>query len=150
MGKNPFPVFHLNLKVTYSLWGLPRWRSGKESTCQCRRGRRCGFNPWSRRSPRKGNGNPYSCLKNSMDRGAWWAIVHGVAKSQTQLSDWAHTPYDKNPEWNTNWETFFFSIVRICVKIVTFFSTQSYPLWQRTGGWSEIIVCVFVRVCVCV
>ena len=37
----------------------------------------------------KGNGNPLqsSCLKNSMDRGAWWATVHGVAKCQTQLSD---------------------------------------------------------------
>ena len=35
-----------------------------------------------------GNGNPlqYSCLGNSMDRGAWWATVHGVAKSQTRLS----------------------------------------------------------------
>ena len=40
-------------------------------------------------SLREGNGNPlqHSCLGNSMDRGAWWAIVHGVAKSQTQLSD---------------------------------------------------------------
>ena len=36
-----------------------------------------------------GNGNPlqYSCLKNSMDRGAWWATVLGMAKSQTRLSD---------------------------------------------------------------
>ena len=35
------------------------------------------------RSPGEGNGNPlqYSCLDNSMDRGAWWAAVHGVAKS---------------------------------------------------------------------
>ena len=41
------------------------------------------------RSPGGGNGNPfqYSCLENSMDRGAWKAVVHGVAKSQTQLSD---------------------------------------------------------------
>ena len=40
------------------------------------------------RSPGEGNGNPlqYSCLENLMDRGAWWAKVHGVA-SQTQLSD---------------------------------------------------------------
>ena len=40
-------------------------------------------------SPGGGNGNPlqYSCLENSMDRGAWQAIVHGVAKSQTWLSD---------------------------------------------------------------
>ena len=40
------------------------------------------------RSPGGGNGNPlqYSCLGNPMDKGAWWAIVHGVAKSQTQLN----------------------------------------------------------------
>ena len=41
------------------------------------------------RSPREGNGNTlwYSCLENPMDRGAWWAAVHGVTKSQTRLSD---------------------------------------------------------------
>ena len=40
------------------------------------------------RSPGKGNGYPlqYSCLENSIDRGAWWATVHGVAKSWTRLS----------------------------------------------------------------
>ena len=43
----------------------------------------------SGKSPGGGNGNPlqYSCLKHSMDRGAWWATVHGVAKSQARLSD---------------------------------------------------------------
>ena len=41
------------------------------------------------RSPGEGNGHPiqYLCLENSMDRGAWWAVVHGVAKSWTVLSD---------------------------------------------------------------
>ena len=41
--------------------------------------------PGSGRVPGEGNGNslPYSCLGNSMDRGAWWATVHGVAKSRT-------------------------------------------------------------------
>ena len=41
------------------------------------------------RSPGEGNSNPlqYSCLENPTDGGAWWATVHGVAKSQTQLSD---------------------------------------------------------------
>ena len=45
--------------------------------------------PGSGRSPGEGNGNPfqYSCLKNSMDRGAWQATVYGVVKSWTQLSD---------------------------------------------------------------
>ena len=40
-------------------------------------------------NPGEGNGNPlqYSCLENPLDRGAWWATVHGFAKSQTQLSD---------------------------------------------------------------
>ena len=40
-------------------------------------------------SPGEGNGNPlqYSCLENSMDRGAWQDTVHGVAKSQTWLND---------------------------------------------------------------
>ena len=43
----------------------------------------------SGRSSGGGNGNPlqYSCLENPKDRGAWWATVHGVTKSQTQLSD---------------------------------------------------------------
>ena len=41
-----------------------------------------GLIPGSGRSPREGNGNPlqYSCLENSMDRGAWWATIHGVAE----------------------------------------------------------------------
>ena len=41
----------------------------------------------------KGNGTPlqYSCLENPMDGGAWWAAVHGVAKSQTQLRDLTFT-----------------------------------------------------------
>ena len=48
-----------------------------------------GSIPGPGRSPGEGNGNPlqYSCLENPMDRGAWQATVHGVAKSQTQLSD---------------------------------------------------------------
>ena len=42
-----------------------------------------------RRSNGEGSGTPlqYSCLENPTDRGAWWATVRGVAKSQTQLSD---------------------------------------------------------------
>jgi len=45
--------------------------------------------PGSGRSPGEGNGTPlhYSCLENPMDRGAWQATVHGIAKSRTQLSN---------------------------------------------------------------
>ena len=66
-----------------NILGFPGGDSGKESACQCRRLR---FDPGSERSPGEGNGNPlqYSCLENSMDRGAWRATVHGIAKSQTQ------------------------------------------------------------------
>ena len=43
----------------------------------------------------EGNGNPlqYSCLENPMDEGAWWAAVHGVAKSRTRLSDFTFTSH---------------------------------------------------------
>ena len=46
-----------------------------------------GLKPGSGRSPRGRNGSPlqYSCLKNSMDREAWWATILGAAKSWTQL-----------------------------------------------------------------
>ena len=59
------------------------WCSGNESICQCRRHRRWEFDPWVGKMPGVGNGNPlqYSCLENSMDRGAWRARVHGVTES---------------------------------------------------------------------
>ena len=58
----------------------------KESACQAGD---AGLIPGSGRSPGKGNGNPlqYFCLGNPMDRGTWRATVHGVTKSQTQLSN---------------------------------------------------------------
>ena len=56
-----------------------------------------GSIPGSVRSPGEGNGNPlqYSCLENSMDGGVWWATVHGVAKSQTRLSDFTHSEVEQ-------------------------------------------------------
>ena len=60
--------------------GIPGDSDGKASACNAGD---LGLIPGSKRSPGEGNGNPlqYSCLENSMDRGAWWAIVHGAAKS---------------------------------------------------------------------
>ena len=53
------------------------------------------------RSPGGENGNPlqYSCLENSMDREAWWAIVHRVTKSQKRLSDLTLTNVPLSPRW---------------------------------------------------
>ena len=58
---------------------------GKEPDCQCRRCRDAGSIPGLGRSPGEGNGYAlwYSCLENPMDRGAWWAMTHGVTKSWT-------------------------------------------------------------------
>ena len=66
----------------YLLNGLPCGPDGKESA---HNPRDLGLIPVWRRSPGEGNGYllQYSCLENSMDRGAWWTIVHGIAESWT-------------------------------------------------------------------
>ena len=66
---------------------ISRSSRGKDSARQCRRHR--GSIPGSERSPGGGIGNAlqYSCLGNPMDRGAWWAIVQGFARSWTRVSD---------------------------------------------------------------
>ena len=66
--------------------GSPGVSDDKDSACIAGDS---GSIPGSGRSPREGNGCllQYSCLENSMDRGAWQATVQGVTKSQTQLSD---------------------------------------------------------------
>ena len=78
--------------------GLPGCTSNKESPADAGDIRDVGSVPRPGRCLGGGHGNPlqYSCLKNPMDRGAWWATVHGVAKSWTRLST-AHTSwYSKN------------------------------------------------------
>ena len=66
--------------------------SGKEPALQCKRCKRHRFNPWVGKIPGEGNGNPlqYSCLGSTMDRGAWWATIHGVAKSGPDLATKQH------------------------------------------------------------
>ena len=66
---------------------FPSSSVGKESACSAGDAGRCRFDPWVGKIPGGGNGNPlqYSFLKNPMDRGAWWAIIHRIAKSQTRL-----------------------------------------------------------------
>ena len=52
-----------------------------------------GLTPGSEISPGVGNGNPrqYFCMGKPMDKGAWWATVHGVAKSRIRLNDFTFT-----------------------------------------------------------
>ena len=66
------------------LLGFPISSNGKESACNAGD---LGLIPGLGRSPGEGHGNPLqcSCLENPMDRGAWWATVHGITKSQTRL-----------------------------------------------------------------
>ena len=64
--------------------GFPGGASGKEPACQFQRHKRHGFHPWVRKIPQ------YSCLENPRDRGACWATVRRVAKSQSQLT-WLST-----------------------------------------------------------
>ena len=80
--------------------GFPGGSDGKASACSVGD---LGSIPGSGGSPGEGNGNPlqYSCLENSMDRGAWWAAVHGVAKSRTGLSDFTFTCSLANIWWRT-------------------------------------------------
>ena len=64
--------------------GLPWWLRGKESACNAGD---AGSIPGLGRSPGEGNGTllQYSCLENSMDRGAWRATVHGVEKESDMI-----------------------------------------------------------------
>ena len=76
-------VHFLNLDIHLD---FPGGSDSKESACNAED---LDLIPGSGRTPGEGNGNPlqYSCLKNPMDRVAWWATVQGVTKSWTQLSD---------------------------------------------------------------
>ena len=86
-----------------SPWGFPGGVSGKEPACQCRRQKRCGYNPWVGKIPWRRHCYPlqYSCLENTVDRGAWRAMVHSVAESRTRQSDLActHTSPQSGGPW---------------------------------------------------
>ena len=81
----PGAVPQIPASYLFYTWASPVNSGGKESACNA--GDR-GSIPVLGRSPGGAHGNPlqYSCLENPMNRGAWWATVHGVAKSWTRLS----------------------------------------------------------------
>ena len=89
-------------------WGFPGDSDGKESACTV--GDR-GSIPGSGRCLGEGNSNSlqYSCLENSMDRGAWWATVHGITENQTQVSELALSlfPDLSSKQISSNFRFFF-------------------------------------------
>ena len=80
----------LKLDSSNGYRGHPRWRSGKESACQCKRCKKHGFNPWSGRSPGVGTGNPlqYPCLYKSHGQRS---LVGYSPWGRRVGRDWAHT-----------------------------------------------------------
>ena len=98
--KNPCPInFVLRKPPPSPREDFPDGSVGKESVCNAEDTGDLGSIPGLVRSPEGRNGNPfqYSHLKNSIDRGVWWATVHGVTKSQTQPS--TQTKHLKKRHW---------------------------------------------------
>ena len=90
----------VSMSMTKQIWDsqsmeIPSGSDGEESAHDAGD---LGSVPGLGRSSGEGNGYPLqcSCLENSMDRGVWWAIVHGISESRTQLSDLHLTN-----QWNT-------------------------------------------------
>ena len=114
----------------------------------------------------KGNGNPlqYSCLENSMDRGAWWATIHGVAKSRTRLSDFcvcaekAMAPHSSTLAWKIPWteepgRLLSMGSLGVGHDWVTSLSLLTFMHWRRkwqptpvflpgeSQGWGSLVGC---------
>ena len=142
----------------FVFWGLPQWFSGK--ACACNAGDLSSITGLGR-SLGIGNGNPlqYSCLENSMDRGAWWDTVHGVTNSQTRLIKWSHThlfsraaitKYHKLGGLNHR-SLFFHNCrgwkfeIRVLVRLVSFqasfLGSQTSVLFQYLW-WSSFCTCL--------
>ena len=108
-GKHQIKVFFSPL-----LCGFPSGWDGKAPACSARDP---GLIPGLGRSLGERNGNPlqYSCLENPMDWGAWWATVHGVPKTWTQLSDFTFTffsllKWTHDLRYHTSWSIFSFAL----------------------------------------
>ena len=107
-----------------------------------------GLIPGSGGYPGGRNGNPlhYSCQDKPMDRGGWWAVVHGVTKSQTWLSDWALKHIQKSidvslrqwfnflwrhtQKWNC-WITWYFNFYLFWGTFIIF-SIETLPIYIPT------------------
>ena len=87
--KNMYLHTHTHTHTHIYIEGFPHGSMVKNPPAGAGHARDTGFIPGSGRSPGRENSSPlqYSCLGNPMDRGAWRAVVHGVTKNQTWLTD---------------------------------------------------------------
>ena len=114
----PTPIFWLG--EFHRLCRLPWWLSSKESTHNAGVTGETGLILGSGRTPGEGHSNPpqFSCLENRMDTGAWWATVHGVTRSRTQLKRLSrHAPS-----------------VQVCLLLSCLDATQSRLSCFKQGG----------------
>ena len=119
-------TFVWSVNTSSSSWGFPGSSVSKESACSAGDS---GLIPGSGRSPGKRNGNPlqYSCLENPMDRGTWWATVHGVARARHNLA----TKLPPEMKCEVYVEAFFFCL---------WTSNRTCLIFQRhiySASWSD-------------
>ena len=119
-----FSVFYILIK------GPPWWLSGKDSTNSAGATGDLASIPGSGRFPGEGNGNPlqYSCLGNPMDRGVWWAAIHGITKSLKGLS----TGHISSASFPSSWLTWLTMVVVWESQAVK--SSSSWPPAPWPGG----------------
>ena len=135
---------------------LPRWLSVKEPTYNSGD---TGSTPGSGRSPGEGNGNPlqYSCLGNPLDRGAWWAVVHGVAMSGTWLTQRLNNNIpEKTPQnlcllpsfkikWINNKDLLCNTGNYIQYLIITYMGKESEKDYIYVSGSLDVIILFYFR-----
>ena len=125
-------------------WGFPGGYSGKEPSCQVRRHKRCGFDPWVGKIPQKRAWQPplkYLCLEDPMARGAWQGTVHGVTESDSRSSQSS----------GRGWQTVSTTFMSTCPLLTTCLYQLSGSIWAlflSPGERSETKIehCVLPRV----
>ena len=128
--------------------GLPRWLSGKESTASVEDAWDMGLIPGLGRSPGVGNGNllQCSCLENDMDRGDWWATVHGGHKE----SDTTEHAYISMLYWptyamiKTAFSCFIFIWTRKSIKKSSFSFISQQPFYGFKKVFSKILSVIMI------
>ena len=112
-------------------------KNGSEVKASARNAGDLGLIPGSGRSPGEGNGNPlqYSCLENSMDRGAWRATVYGVAKSRTRLGDFTSLHFTS---LKTALKTVYAKQFFVKVNCIPQYSNTDSPSFWCLQDWRSI------------